>query len=274
MYRLSFCLLFVACSLFSCSSEKEDLKTAIAGNWLILYPDHQLKTKSEREVYGKYQDSIVNLLGLKLITLDDNGEFTEMDSLFNKKGQWQLSGEKDLQLREGGKGFNSFTTEIEGLDNDTLRLIQYLPLEKEKIKVVWHLKKVGGDTLANNLLTEEGNQWRKKPVHPETEKEIRNRLAGLLNYYSNYLKLVSKESSYFLIPRIHLPFRYYQHAIGMAPQMSKGFVNLFYDENDARKAYLLLDTTVNQLANEFKWASNFVEEYGLFFKRMTYSIAD
>ena len=251
MKFLHFYIPLTAAFFFSCSGN-EDLKTSLRGDWLILYPDHHLKTRSERDVYGRYQDSVVNLYGLKLINLDENGQFTEMDSLFKRKGQWILSNEKNFQLREGGKGFNPFSTTIEGLVNDTLRLVQYLPLEKEKIKVVWHLKKVEEDTVAKKLLSVEANEWRQKPTHPETDAEIRKRLTGLLNYYSNYLRLVSKESSYFLIPRIHLPFRYYQHAIGMREEMPAGFVNLFYDGNDARKAYQVLAEKITQLASELK----------------------
>src|SRR5829696_4776692 len=64
----AFCfLLFVSCNGDSNKNPAE----AMTGNWLILYPDHHLKTRSERDVYGKYQDSIVNLFGLKLISLTE-----------------------------------------------------------------------------------------------------------------------------------------------------------------------------------------------------------
>jgi hypothetical protein len=264
-------LLLTTVFLFSCSS-KQDIKSSLRGHWLVLYPDHQLRTKSEKDVYGKYQDSVVNLYGLKLVEFNPEGQFTEIDSLFKTKGQWVLTNENELQVREGGRGFNPFTTTVEGIQNDTLRLVQLLPLEHEKIKVVWHLKKVDEDTLAQKLVSSEANQWRRKPAKPESDAEIRKRLKSVLMYYSIYLKLVSNESSYFLIPRIHLPFRYYQHAIGMREKITPGFINLFYNENDAKKAYEILSQTITRLSNEFEWADNFVVEYSLFFKKMTYYI--
>lgn len=272
MKRIQLCSVLFSLLCFSCSSSKQDPAEFLAGNWLVLYPDHQLKTKSERDVYGKHQDSVVNLFGLKMISVKSNGEFAEADSLFKAPAKWILADEIDMQIREGGKGFNPFNATIENFENDTLRLIQYLPLENEKIKVVWHLKKVEEDSLAKKLLSPEANAWRKKPSGPEPESAIRKRLVALLNYYSDYLKLVSQESSYFLVPRVHLPFRYFQHAIGMKEKMPPGFINLFYNEEDAQKAYTILATTVSQLSNEFKWADNFVVEYALFFKRMTYRI--
>ena len=264
-----FLLLSIFC--FSCSGNSAD-EEAITGHWLVLYPDHHFRTKSERDVYGKYQDSIVNLFGLKLITFRANGEFAELDSIYKAPGKWVKTQQAELQIREGGKGFNPFQATIEGFENDTLRLLQLLPLEREKIKVVWHLKKVDNDSLAQQLLQPEANAWRKKPSATETELQIRQRLVSLLNFYSIYLQLVSKESSYFLIPRVHLPFRYFQHAIGLRDQMPQGFINLFYDEGDAAKAYTILGETISQLANQFKWDENFVVEYALFFKRMTYRI--
>jgi hypothetical protein len=267
MKFLLLALVFYCLSGTSCSTKKTPAE-AIIGNWLILYPDHHLRTKTERDVYGKYQDSIINLYGLKLISIKENGEFTEVDSLFRSPGKWIFSNDKKMQIREGGRGFNPFTTAFKSIENDTLRLQQSLSLDKEKIEVVWHLKKVDEDTIAIKLFSPEANQWRVKPTSPESDAALRKRLVLLLNYYSDYLKLVSQEAEYFLIPRVHLPFRYYQHAIGLQEKMTPGFVNLFYNEEEAKKGVAILQNTLNQLSNEFEWGDNFVLEYAEFFKRM------
>ena len=117
------------------------------------------------------------------------------------------------------------------------------------------------------LFSSEANHWRKKPTAPEPESAIRKRLVSLLKYYSDYFKLVSKESSYFLVSRVPLPFRYYQHAIGLR-DMQPAFVNLFYNEDDAKKAYTILEQTINALTGKFDWNENFVVEYGLSLKKM------
>jgi len=256
--------------VLSCNNKKEESGIdALTGHWIILYPDHHIKTRSERDVYGKYQDSIVNLFGLKLLNLNENGGFVEVDSLLKTSGKWMAENET-FQIREGGKGFNPFKASVHGLENDTLQLLQYLPLENERIKVVWHLKKVDEDTVALKLFTPEMNEWRKKPSGPESEEALRKRLINMLLFYSDYLKLVSKESSYFLLSRVRLPFHYYQHAIGMREEMSAAFVNLFYDEDDAKKAYDLLQATIQLLKGRFQRDENFVVEYAQFFKRMAF----
>ena len=256
---------------FSCTS-KPDVSESVSGNWLILYPDHHLKTNNERDVYGRHQDSIVNLFGLKLISITADGRFTEADSMFKAPASWALSNKNDFHIREGGKGFNPFNASFEAFENDTLRLVQKLPLENEKINVVWHLKNVDDDTIAKKLLSPGANKWRTRSLTPESESAIQQRLVSLLNYYSDYFKLISQESSYFLVPRVHLPFRYYQHAIGMKDEMPAGFISLFYNEDDARKGYQILQTTLLRLANNFEPGENFVVEYGLFFKRMAVRI--
>ena len=96
----------------------------------------------------------------------------------------------------------------------------------------------------------------------------------MLLYYSDYFKLVSKESSYFLVPRVPLPFRYYQHGIGVRDTMYPSFVNVFYNEEDAKKAHEILATTVAQLQGQFEWDENFVVEYAKFFRRMTLRIGN
>ena len=256
----------------SCGDTKADYQSELVGTWLVLYPDHQLRTKSERDVYTKYQDSLVNLYGLKLISLTEDGKFTELDSLFKRTGKWTVANENELALREGGKGFDPLATTIQNLENDTLQLVHHLSLDNEKIKVVWHLKNVEKDTIAQKLVSPQMNLWRKKPARLESDAEIRDRLVGLLSFYSEYLKLVSEESSYFLKARVPLPFNYYQHAIGMREQISPAFVSLFYDEKDAQKGYEILSQTIARFANEFEWGDNFVVEYAAFFRKMTYFI--
>ena len=270
-------LIFIAVLLsflLGCSSPgAKDLSEILPGNWLIVFPDHQLRSPEERKAYGKYQDSIVGLYGLKLLSFKENGEFVEMDSLLKTPAKWTARQDGQLTIREGGKGFNPFKTNFEEYSNDTLRMVQYLSLDDEQIKLVWHLKKISADSEEAKLFSSEANHWRKKPTAPEPDLAIRKRLVNLLNYYSDYFKLVSKESSYFLVSRVPLPFRYYQHAIGLR-EMQPSFTNIFYNEDDAKKAYMILEQTINALANKFDWNENFVVEYGLSLKKMANWITD
>src|SRR4051812_14150212 len=105
--RIPYLFFLLLCLVqLSCGSKKRDLFEDLKGNWLILYPDHRLSSSEQREVYGRHQDSIVNLYGLKLISLAENGDFNEVDSMFRPSGKWILTTDSQVKIREGGRGFN------------------------------------------------------------------------------------------------------------------------------------------------------------------------
>ncbi|MGZ5287034.1 MAG: hypothetical protein ACXWB9_07615, partial [Flavisolibacter sp.] len=249
--RIPFCFLFIM--IFSCRSvknEEPDLPSSLIGNWLIIYPDHKLDTRSEREIYGRHQDSLIKLFGLKLVSFHADGSFSEMDSM-KHKGKWTVSEDSTFEIRNGGMGFSHFISKYEDFEKDTLQLLEYIPLEKRPIKVIWHLKKIKTDDEAMPLFQPAANNWRNQPARPESEQEIRKRLSAMLEYYNEYFKLVSKESAYFLPVRVALPFSYYQHAIGVKDEISPLFSKVFYDSADAGKAYNILKETVTNTGDYF-----------------------
>lgn len=250
---------------FGCGNQKQNTRDALTGNWLILYPDHRLTSYSQREVYGRYQDSLITLYGLKLIKLEGDGRFVEIDSIRPKGAKWNFQ-DSVFRVQEGGKGFNPFNTTFTDLENDTLKLTQFLTLEDEKVKLVWHLKKIDDDAKEASLFGAEANSWRKVPSAPESPEAMRKRLAAMLDFYGDYFTLVSKESIYFSPARVPLPFHYYQHAIGLQEQFRPDFVRLFFNEGDALRAHSLLKQALN--ANSFPRGDNFVTEYGLFLKKL------
>ena len=257
-------LLFIGCK----SSGPDELSKILPGHWLIVFPEYKLYSQYQRELYSQNQDSIVNLYGLKLISFKNNGTFYETDSFFKAPGKWILNNKSQFMMREGGKGFNPFKTSFLGFDNDTLRLAQMLQLGGEEIKLVWHLKKISDSDSAANLFLPESNAWRKPPSNPESEQAIKKRLIAMLNYYGNYFLLIGKESSYFSLARLPLPFQYYRHAIGMTPTVPQAFHQFFYNSEDSGKAYLILSQTLSAMTGEFDWGENFVVEYGSFLKKM------
>ena len=257
---------FVAAVFFSCKSNIA-VNESLTGNWLILYPEHRLKTYREREIYGKHQDSLITLYGLKLITLESDGNFSEIDSTGTGGAKWTYGDDSLLKIREGGRGFNPFNASFTSLENDTLRLTQYVPLGGEKIRLVWHLKKIDEENGAA-LFASAANNWRKKPATSESLAAIQKRLASMLNYYSDYFRLIGKESIYFSPARVPLPFHYYQHAMGMKRQMNPDFKRLFFNEQDAQQAYGLLEQALMARLNAFTRGDNFVTEYGLFLKKL------
>ena len=262
--------LFVFLFLSACIDHKEDVfipKEEIKGNWLILYPKHILKTDKQRKIYGRAQDSIVNYMGLKLVSFKSNGEFLQTDSLFGDHGKWTMNDTGSLNITSAGKGFESFTGVLTGIINDTILIEELVSLENETIKLIWHLKKIPADREEGSLFKNEMNQWRQKSSRTETDAEIRKRVVSMLKYYSLYFKILSVESSYFSPVRVFLPFSYYQHGIGLKEFNSRDYFTIcFFNTANAKKGYEILKEGFEKTKDQdFPSGENFVIEYSKYF---------
>jgi len=274
MYKYLF---FIFLLLSSCLSKKDDVlipKEEIKGNWLILYPQHILKTDLQRKIYGRAQDSIVNFMGLKLVSFKNNGEFLQTDSLFGDHGKWTISDTGSLKITSAGKGFENFAGVFTGIKNDTILIEELVTLENQPIKLIWHLKKILPGSEEGALFKNEMNQWRQKSSRAETEPEIKKRLVSMLEYYSLYFKMVSVESIYFSPARVFLPFSYYQHGIGLKEFNSQDYFTIyFFNIANAKKGYEILKDGFEKTKDEdFPSGENYVIEYSKYFEMLARAI--
>lgn len=233
--------------IIACTSGKKkgkDTRSQVAGNWFVVYPDEKLNSQEERELYARLQDSLVNQRGVKLVTFDENGTFTQWDST-GQQGRWGILEDGRVVVNRAGRGFENFKADFDGISDDEMMLTEYIKSGTERLKLTWHLARINGGTFAR-LFKPEENTWRKVPAKPETEAEMRTRLAAMLSYYADYFRLISEEASYFVPARVMMPLRFYQHAIGMM-EMSEThrFVSLFSSFAEAQKAYDMLKEVVN-----------------------------
>ncbi|HEV8273448.1 MAG TPA: hypothetical protein VGQ04_19170 [Chitinophagaceae bacterium] len=264
---------FIFLFFVSCINKKaEDFipKEEIKGNWLILYPQHILKTDVQRKIYGRAQDSIINFMGLKLVSFKNNGEFLQTDSFYGTHGKWVINDTGNLRVTSAGKGFENFNGVFSGIINDTILIEEMISLENEPIKLVWHLKKIVPASEAGRLFKNETNQWRQRSNQKETDAEIRKRIISMLKYYSIYFKMVSVESIYFSPVRVFFPFSYYQHGIGLKEFNSADqFARCFFDRTDAKKGYEILKEGFEKTKDEdFPGGENYVIEYSKYFERL------
>ncbi|MCW3075053.1 MAG: hypothetical protein JWP69_2122 [Flaviaesturariibacter sp.] len=270
-------LVALSCFIILCActgpEKKAGLPELIVGNWLIAYPKHTLKTPHQQEVYGRYQDSLVNLFGLKLISFDANGAFKDMDSAMTMTGKWALKRDSSLRISGGGNGFNPFIATVRRIARGRMQLVQYLPLEDERIKVTWYLEKIDEDHAGFPLFDSAMNGWRRKPVAQETVSDLKKRLASMLSFYGAYFATISGKANYFSPTRVHLPFEYYAHGLGMSTSIKTSFRELFYNEADANTAYELLETTISSLSKQYPSGKTYTEEYGAFLKLMADKIS-
>ena len=211
----------------------------------------------------------MNLFGLKLVTFTEDGKFIQVDSIFEKPGAWAMDSLL-LNIRSEGKGFARFAGRFAGVVNDTIMITEFVRLGDEEVKLVWHLKKIPNSSDAAELFVPANNWWRKRPDKSESEDELRKRLIAMLQYYSEYYELVSKESIYFSPLRVFIPFSYYQHGIELKSFWPYDpFTQNFFNVSDARRAYEQLNAAIKKIEDDpFPSGENFVIEYAKYFERL------
>jgi hypothetical protein len=258
------CILFFLLFITSCAqvSRQEKIQRAVTGDWLVIWGQHRLQDEEQYQVYGKIQDSIIEAKSLKLVRFFDDGSFLQMDTP-EQSGKWQVSRAGEVVIGDGGQGFDNLKTNFLRFKQNELELEEQLNMNGDVILLNWHLKKIKN----SSLFERERNLWRNRPTRAETEQEIRNRLAIIFIYYSDYFKLVAKESSYFIGRRVPLPLKFYQHAMGTLDfDPRSNFANLFFNEEQARLAHGWVKRTVYRLGNKFPDGKNYVEEYADYMK--------
>jgi hypothetical protein len=252
---------------------QKDDANSIQGNWLILYPDHELTNDHQRKVYGEIQDSILNLLGLKTISIMKDGSLVQTDSIFQRPGRWSYNPEsRELFMNRAGIGLELFSGSFVGIRNDTMRVIEIIEAKGEQIKLTWHLKRID-DKKTGTLFTKEENWWRKNDS-VENAAALKKKVKAILNYYALYYEMVSKESAYFIQSRVLLPFNYYQHGMGLKPfNDHSAFSGFFYNTQQAGQAHDLLSAAMGKIKEkDFPSGKNFVIEYSLYLSRLADAI--
>lgn len=94
------------------------------------------------------------------------------------------------------------------------------------------------------------NTWRNKPLEPETNQQIKQRIIANLNYISAYMR-VHLHGEYDAIHTggIHSPFLYAKNGLFLFEwqRVSGYWKYIFYDNKDAEKAYRFLKKVFNKV---------------------------
>jgi hypothetical protein len=269
-------ILFFLVGGWACSSGPgKTVHQQLEGNWFVIYPEEELRNEQQKKIFARIQDSLVTLKGVKPITLQKDGTFIQWDST-GTTGQWGLLDEKMVVVNNGGRGFNDFKALFTSLEKDKLSLTEYIDTEGERIKLVWHLRKISSGEFLE-LFDPAKNEWRQKPPSAESPQQIKERLSAMLHYYAIYFKLIAEQSSYFMPIRVMLPLKFYQHAIGMKElDIHHRFVSLFYSVDQASMAYDILKQTVNKSDHNFPESdkNSYSLEYAMMLEQLAKEIKE
>ena len=153
---------FILLFAISCKqlTETEKLQKTLIGNWLVIAPDHHLKSGTQKWVYSQKQDSIVQSKSLKLVSFSKHGIFRRPDNR-DIKGRWGTTEDNRIFIEKGGAGFDDFNADFKEYKNGILLLTEFIEVDDEKIEVVWNLKKVTGRD-ESRLFDKEKNEKARK----------------------------------------------------------------------------------------------------------------
>lgn len=272
IYMSRFQYLLLLCLLGSCVTKKSnDLQSNVVGNWLLLnmVPESPYVDSS----FLPSEDSLTQLYTHKLISLQEEGIFTDIDSFYNQPGKWLVVDNKHLAIAKAGRGFELFVTDFVDYDDEKqlLRLRQKISKGNaiDSVAVIWQLKKIEPDHSSFKLFAGSSHSWRKKTLTPESEAAIQERLSKMLLYYGEYFELISAESDFFVTWRIPLPFRFYAHGVGLKTlDKTPHFETFFYDAADAAKAIHLIENAMRTNTAAYPKRDTYTLEYAAYLKML------
>lgn len=102
----------------------------------------------------------------------------------------------------------------------------------------------------NDIRSVTFNQWRFQPKQKETDQQIKQRLIANLKYIAAYMRVhMYGEFNQIHTAGIHSPFLYARNGLFLYEWQRVPYFwkHVFYDENDAEKAYKLLHKTFNNV---------------------------
>ena len=142
--------------------------------------------------------------------------------------------DKSVQLHGDFKDFKSdFLVVVDGKSSFYLNLRPEYPIDVVEF-----------DYRSNEL-----NEWRKKPLAPESEYEIKKRLLNNLNYIASYLYSIQMaQKDYVNFKGIRSPFRHAANGIVLNEwdDVDNFWKSIFYDEKDAKLAYMMIKVNIDR----------------------------
>jgi hypothetical protein len=268
MFRFSFLLLL--CLMAACSQPKPtDLNSVAAGNWLLLEmsPEAPMYDTS----FNKIEDATNLTYTHKMIRLQKDGVFADVDSMQHQKGKWLVLNNQQLAIAKAGKGFDLFVASFMAYDakNQVLKLRHKIGRGAgiDSLPVIWQFKKIDESNQWHYLFADSSNRWRVKPLEPEPVAVLQKRLSNMLLFYAAYFEMVSAESDFFVTWRFPLPFKFYAHGVGMKTlDKSNGFEQFFYDKADAEKAVQLIENAMRSNTSPYPKRDTYTLEYAALLK--------
>lgn len=215
---------------------------------------------------GHLLDSFLQVEEYRLLGFQNDGTLLDDSEIMGqKKGSWKLSDNKKQLLLKSARGNETF--DILKLKKNAIVIKKRF--EKSKDSILYTLVPFQNDKTEDMKKCFE--YLMTKPAQAETDEQIKMRLKNALEFYSLYFHIINTDVQVnsFKPARIYLPISYYSNGIGLKPfSPDADWVYLFYNSQDAAKAYEHLNLALKKVGVFPSHGNRFALEYAEVFKEM------
>ncbi|HEU0109957.1 MAG TPA: hypothetical protein VFQ73_03730 [Flavisolibacter sp.] len=219
-------LIFISVLLISCAEKKDPL----AKVWL--YNEDQTKEQviENAQSYGATKDH--NLTAANFIDLQEDGTFTSYLGTF-EKGKWFFKNNNLILVNEQRERVEFLVNKITGKE---------LVCSNKMKKTVYRFNGEPNtfSTPSQNPFSAQNNQWRIKPMHKESDAELRARMKNHFGFWEKYFAWgLSEKVDYLDVRSTATPLKIYGNGFELQyyEYLFPEWKNNFYDTADCRLAY-------------------------------------
>jgi hypothetical protein len=262
---------FIMCAIILACSKKNGLQK----DYKIFKSEIELRSetgKSDSMALNYYVSLFKEETFLKL---SQNNVYTilSQDGDYNT-GKWQLTDNtQELQFMPVAIAKCNFTLKKE-IEADTD--LEYLILKNTDKKLKVNLLLVEDDyyeTKKSNLLSDEANWWRKRPLKKESNEQIKKRILAQLDYMIQYFEMIdSKNLTSFMVKHLKSPYLFYSNGIGLDENnLLKN--SMFYDYADTMTALQYYNKALNSISEYPADTESFTKGYTNALKKISKTIS-
>lgn len=238
--------MFITILLLSCKPSVNPYYNEILGSWrmseiIIFDKDNPEIDEMMRIMMGQELKS----KGLVLHFFPDS-TYTELTEYSTTTGNWEFLSDNTIRFGEFELTIKNFET-----INSKKFLIASIVNEEDELNGEFRFSQDGKmlENFKKDPFYGENNKWRNRPLRKETNEEIRERLLNYILHYA-YILNASVERDQSAVSFAHSMglIQQFRGGIGRIPKnkINEDWINCFYDEEDAMKAFYLFSSYLNK----------------------------
>lgn len=262
---MPYCLLLMACLVISgcLLNFKKNKEKTLYGTWRL----YDIESHNNKSGPG---DPFENAARLKKTVKDgaifcffENGEYTEIKADSEVKfGKWKAEeGFKSIQFIDSGRATVPIGMKIESnADNNEMLT---LTIKEKHINLIFIKESESLPDFTSDPFYYSNNLWRIKPKKPESLQQLTNRLTNYLKHTALILKAAQdRKQDIVSFEYSQGPIKIYNGAIGIHPynRVSDTWKNTFYDEVDAKTAYIKYEKYLEKSRYKGAGTGNWIED--------------